>query len=1153
MPQRMTIPDEEARAFAEATFDRNVVVLAGAGTGKTTLLVKRLVNALMREPQPLAITELLALTFTNKAATEMKVRLRERLHALVLAARDGPAGGELGQAALLELRDRYRLSAAGVAERAQRALHDVEKAQIGTLHSFAAHLLRLYPIESGVDPAFREDDGDRFDEHFRHHWDWWIHGQLALEGGEHARWRRVFRLVSLAQLRDFGRALCSELVSVEELRAQLAQGDGSGEAQRAVREWIEAQRARGTALLASHAGPKRRKLETMLARAVALFEHVCAQGLDSVPALDSTVRDELAWEIPARPKGWTPMEHAEARALIGVARQMFEVDHDLLRDVVDLLAPLVGRVRATFLAQGWISFDGLLARARRLLREHPRVRERLKHAYKSILIDEFQDTDPVQYEIVLYLAERPGHCGLSWSGIDLEPGKLFIVGDPKQSIYAFRRADIEAFHRVVTKIQETGGAVRDLVTNFRSSPAVLQVVNRVFDALFRPEAHVQPGNVHLQPCPERPERLRVAGVERRLVVGRPEGEDFDAAAATRAEAEALAAWLQQELREGEALVDEQGRRGPLRPGHVALLFRKLTQAQHYLEALRRHDIPYVTEGEKHFYRRQEVIDLLNVLRAVENPCDRIAMVGVLRSPLGGVSDREIYELAERGALDCRLPERLNGWASSTAGVVRHLYAQLLRLSQTVHRLPLPEAVARVFEVLPVLELAAGSLHGEQAVANLHKVRHIAAQVADRPHLTLTGFVELMARRITEEPDEGEGALGEASLDAVQILTIHKAKGLEFPVVVLPGLHQGGGRAFVRRPLTVDWSTGLLGVSLANRCNGGALLVGQKSRIREMAERRRVLYVGMTRAKERLVLFGGLPATRAPESFLDLLEEAGCPIDPEADGDPAKPMLQTVMIQAPDRKGGHDTSPRRGLNADVNWTALMERWEARHRCYQEILATPGTLTPTQLGETVDAGNVARGPGAIEQEKAQVIGTLTHRVLEAWDFIGAQGRLRRQVEVVCRHALPPEWEGRRAEIVQDIEEMLRLFMASPPYDELSHGTILAREIPFVMPWTGSSPHSSRLRQGFGGQVGGQALLISHCPTMSGAIDVLYRAGDRLWVADYKTDRVPLEAVEQRAQAYRPQALVYRAAAARALGLEKVGCKLIFLRHGRAVEVE
>ncbi len=1141
MRQPTVIPDADARTFAETTFDRNVVVLAGAGTGKTTLLVNRLINALLREPHPLAITELLALTFTKKAATEMKVRLRERLHGLVQAARDGQAGGEQGQAAVVELRDRYRLSSAQIAERAEAALRDVEKAQIGTLHSFAGHLLRLHPIESGVDPAFREDEGDRFDEHFRVQWETWIYRELAPEGSDQARWRRVLRIVSLAQLRDFARALCSELISVEELRGQLAQGDGVGPAQGGQRDWVEAQRARGAALLASHSGPKPRKLETRLAHAVSLLARVAAEGLAGVSLIDPAVREDLARQVPARPGDWTLGEYAEARAMIRVARQMFEVDHELLRDVVDLLAPLVGRVRETFLAQGWISFDGLLARARRLLREHPRVRERLKHAYKSILIDEFQDTDPVQYEIVLYLAERAGRYGRSWSEIDLDPGKLFIVGDPKQSIYAFRRADIEAFHRVVAKIQESGGTVRDLVTNFRSSPAVLQVVNPIFDVLLRAEEHVQPGNVHLQPRPDRPEHVRTPGVERRLVVGRPEDEDFDTAAATRAEAEALATWLEQELRDGEALVDEQGRRGPLRPGHVGILFRKLTQAQHYLEALRRHDIPYVTEGEKHFYRRQEVIDLLNVLRVIENPCDAIAMVGVLRSPLGGLSDREIYELAGRDALDCRLAERLEGWDNPSAGLVRRLYAHLRGLSRVVHRRPLPEAVALVFEVLPVRELAAGSLHGEQALANVHKVRQLASQVADRPHLTLTGFVELMAQRISEEPDEGEGALGEASLDAVQVLTIHKAKGLEFPVVVLPGLHQGGGSGSFRRSVTADWSSGVLGVSLAGRCNLGALLVGQKSRIREAAERRRVLYVGMTRAKERLVMFGGLPLKRPAESFLELLDEAGYPVisDRGEEGPAAEPMLKTVFTTAPAREAVKTVAPRRGLNTDVDWTSVVDRWQERNRRYEEILAAPSMLTPTKAGQTMEAEQVASGRGAIEQQKAQIIGTLTHRVLEGWDFGESEHQLRRHVETVCRHALTLEWEGRRAEIVQDIEDVLRSFMHSPAYEELRDATILGREIPFLMPWTVSSPDS--------------LLLTPHYPTMSGTIDVLYRAGDRLWVADYKTDRAPLDELEQRAHSYRPQAMVYRAAAQRALGLEKMGCKLIFLRYGRAVEVE
>ena len=165
------IPDAQVRQLAETTFDRNVVMVAGAGTGKTTLLVNRLVYLLMREPHPVEITRLVALTFTNKAATEMRIRLRERLTRLQASDADARDGADPGAVTVEDLQDRYGLTRAQIVARAKAALRDLEKAQIGTLHSFAAHLLRLYPLESGVDPDFQTDDDEgRFEEHFAAQW-----------------------------------------------------------------------------------------------------------------------------------------------------------------------------------------------------------------------------------------------------------------------------------------------------------------------------------------------------------------------------------------------------------------------------------------------------------------------------------------------------------------------------------------------------------------------------------------------------------------------------------------------------------------------------------------------------------------------------------------------------------------------------------------------------------------------------------------------------------------------------------------------------------------------------------------------------------------------------------------------------------------------
>ncbi|MEW6247030.1 MAG: UvrD-helicase domain-containing protein [Nitrospirota bacterium] len=1138
MNEQEPVPDHHIRLQAETTFDRNVVVVAGAGTGKTTLLVNRLVNLLMKEPKPVAVTQLVALTFTNKAATEMKVRLRERLLALAQVETARPTGPDVSWQ-VAALRERYGLSSQDIAARADAALKDLEKAQIGTLHSFAAHLLRLHPLESGVDPAFQEDDGLRFDEHFTAQWDLWLDRELGKGGANHDLWRRLLAHMELEQVRETARSLCSELVDLDELRGQLA----AAHLDPSLRDRLAAARDRAAQLLAAHDRPKRRKIESMLEAAGAVFRSLVDRGLDGLADLDVDVRRELDRDLDKRVAGgWGEEELEEAAGLIGLAQRFRQVDQAFFLDVLSLLEPFVQEVRHTFVADGWLSFDGLLARARSLLRDHPQVRERIKRDYRAVLVDEFQDTDPVQYEIILYVSERPGRHARSWQDIELEPGKLFIVGDPKQSIYAFRRADIEAFDRVVRKIRDDGGEELSLRTNFRSHGSVLAVVNEVFDRLFQRREHLQPENVRLEVRPSRQAATTRTGVSLRLVKQADEEAAFDSETATRAEAETLARWLKDEVLERETVTDEQGRRGPLKPGHIALLFRKLTQAEDYLEALRRHGIPYLTDGEKHFYRRQEVIDLVNLLRVLDNPHDTVAMAGVLRSPLGAVTDVALYELRERQALDYRQPDRLAGWDNPAAAAVRRLYAVLADLHRAAAHLPLPDVVDAVFDRLPVLELAAASLHGEQAVANLAKVRQTSAALADRPHLTLSGFVELMVARLEDQPDEAESALAEESLDAVRVLTIHKAKGLEFPVVILPGLHQGAGPGGSAPYVAHDWSTGTYGLTVGEKRNLGAVPIYAKLRAREEAERRRVLYVGMTRAKDWLVLSGGITARAGRDNVLTLLSEI-------AEGELGSAKTPTLrvgtvsiphhVIEPPERMRPRRPFSEPGAGPAMDCVALATTWRHREELWRSLRATPRHLTPS----TVKADGLGLESFAdraqTERDLGTLIGVLAHRVLEGWDFTEDPARLDARIDAVCRAGILPERQGEAAAIVGELREMFKTFVSSEPYAALRRATVLGREVPFAMKWVGE-----------GRGVRGEGVGDGDVCVMHGVMDLVYRLDGRLWVADYKTDRVGIDEVRARAESYRDQARIYTEALSRGLREGRVQFQFLFLRHGIAV---
>ena len=1115
MSELLTLADSRDRLLAETTWDRNVVVIAGAGTGKTTILVNRVLNLLLREPSPLAITEIVALTFTNKAATEMKQRLRAQLLRLT----------EQSDELIATFRARYHLSAEEVGVRARMALEQMEKAQIGTLHSFAAHLLRLHPLESEIDPLFQEDDGTRFKELFDSSWDRWLDDELGATGPQHDRWRRVLGGTTLDDLRQLTIALAGDFMDLDELERQCRSLSLEG----ALRDWVITTHGRAATLLSAQDRPKRRKAEQMLAAALQSLALLLAQGSPGLAHLPQDERATLEKDLGKAPVGWDEGAFQEAASIIGLAQQLLKVDQPYFQEVVTLVRPFLNQVQHGFLTSGWIAFDGLLARAKTLLRDHPYVRARIKQTYRAILVDEFQDTDPVQYEIILYLGERVGCHQTSWQDVDLDPGKLFIVGDPKQSIYAFRRADIEAFERVVEKIRTGGGAVYSLVTNFRSDGAVLDVVNNVFDRLFQPAEHIQPANERLAARPQRKPEVSVSGAQLRLVRPGEGDEEFDVQSATRAEAEALARWLKEELLPGTTVMDRDRREGPLQPGHIALIFRKLTQAQVYLDALRRYDIAYITDGEKHFYRRQEIIDLVNLLRVIDNQHDAIALVGVLRSPLGGMTDRDLLALQQIEGLDYQKGERLSSWNHPQADMMRRLYERLAELHRLAPRRPVPDAIDLLFDRLPVLELAAASLHGEQAVANLRKIREMAETLADRPHLTLTGFVDLMMTRISEQPDEAESALAEESLDAIRVLTIHKAKGLEFPVVILPGLHQGSKNPRKGPSIHHDWSSRCYSLRMGGRMNLGSLLVDMKMAAREEAEQRRLLYVGMTRARDLLVLSAGQTTHLGHDTALALLGEAI-----EDEGDPAAsdqicigtstltrvvtPAVAVARRRRQDALSNIPPGPALGPTLSRRHARLVE-WEKRR-------TMPRRLTPSSLAGGRPEAVSPRTVTGHDANLGRLVGVCAHAVLEQWDFARPREEIYAVIAQACRRHVGQGHPQMMADAVEDLTTLFERFLSSEPYTRLQRSTVLGREVPFAMP-------------------------LGEGQMMEGVIDLIYRLDDRIWIADYKTDDVAAEAAQARADRYRPQAEMYSRAVASALGISSLMFQFIFLRLGVAVD--
>jgi ATP-dependent helicase/nuclease subunit A len=467
------LADASERQLAISTFDHNLVVTAGAGTGKTTLLVDRLVQLLLRNPEPLKITEIIALTFTNKAANEMKLRLRERLQSYLAIKLDlEPSTDSEGKAyrEITSLIERYQLSKDELDARVHDALRNMERSDIGTIHSFAATLLRLYPMEAGIDPQFQEDDGKQFERIFDEQWDLWLDQELALAGSHSDDWRKTLRKLMLDQVKALAKSLCSETVELQGPKPNSTDIDVLNFLQ----PWLENLESKAAALIEIYS--EDRQNEKLIRAALAVIREFR--------------------------QGWSEADVIEAQQLVRIARGLGRVDAELTNLLWGLLVPFVEKFRESFIREGFVSFDGLLMRARNLVRDHTRVREELKRQFRAILIDEFQDTDPIQYEILLYLAEKTDHSAKEWRNVKLTPGKIFVVGDPKQSIYAFRRADIEAYLEVVEKlIKAQGGVECCLTTNFRSHAEILDVINGVFECLIQPRDGVQPRYIAINPAP----------------------------------------------------------------------------------------------------------------------------------------------------------------------------------------------------------------------------------------------------------------------------------------------------------------------------------------------------------------------------------------------------------------------------------------------------------------------------------------------------------------------------------------------------------------------------------------------------------------------------------------------------------------------------
>jgi ATP-dependent helicase/nuclease subunit A len=849
--------DGAARRSIREELDRTLVVEAAAGTGKTTELVQRIVAVV--ESGRARLSSIISVTFTEKAAGEMKLRIRTELdRALLLPGRDE--------------RERARLVT---------ALSELETAKVGTIHALCAELLREHPIEAGVDPAFELADSMRARALLERAFDGWFERTLAAppegvrrmlarrafdERGKGAREQLLYAAQRLIETRDFDTPYRREPFDRESVIASVVTA------------------LRQLALLHTRSSSQYDPLGVSLRELSQRLARVDDADSDMLEAfLRTLARDRKVWsERRGSGQLFAPgLARADVIASKAAAKQqltscLVALDADLAACLSRELWPVVDAYESEKRAHGTLDFFDLLLLTRDLLRDHDHVRRRLQTEIDRLFVDEFQDTDPVQSELLLLLSADDPRERDPWR-VRPVPGKLFVVGDPKQSIYRFRRADVALYERVKRHLVSLGAIVLELSTSFRSLPAIQSLVNAAFAPLM--EGLVDKGQARYVQL----SAYRAARTMQPALVALPAPKPYGGWGKITKKAinaslpDAVAAWVEWLVRDSGYVVHEAGRDVPVEARHVCLLFRRFRAygedvTREYVRALEARRVPHVLSGGRSFHAREEVIALRAVLSALEWPDDALHVYATLRGPFVAFHDETLLAFKQHtkhlhplGPVDrAALPLALQP--------VAELLSFLGELHRQRNRRPIADTLALLLRELRAHAGIAIWPTGEQALGNVLRVLDYARSY-ERPGraTSFRGFVEWLGQH-AELGEAADAPVIEESSDGVRIMTIHAAKGLEFPVVVLCDPTAPIRPEYPSRFIDAErklWAQAL--------CDAEPIeLVEQREQVRDFdqAELVRLAYVAVTRAKEMLVV--PVVGEGRIDGWIDLLSPAVYP-------------------------------------------------------------------------------------------------------------------------------------------------------------------------------------------------------------------------------------------------------------------------------------
>ena len=838
--------DEESRRIIREELDLTLVVEAAAGTGKTTELVNRIVRVLAEGRAN--VREIVAVTFTEKAAGELKLRLRQQLET-----------------------DRRLASSPEAAARLDEAVQNLEEARVSTIHGFCADLLRERPVEARVDPLFRVLTEGQAERLFSEAFGVWFQSILESpsegvrrslrrtsrgarpgdvdEDGPMERLRRA--AFDLAEWRDFRGAWTREPFDREGAIAAIVP------LMHALADVSKSPSYAGDNLFLD-TEPVRR-LSADLAGAAAPETAADYDGLESQLVDLRRNRDFKRGRKGSGPtyaKGVPRARVLEARDLLVQALDEFQLraDADLAALLHDELLECVDRYQRLKAREGALDFLDLLLHARDLVRDNTAVRNHFQGRFRCLFVDEFQDTDPLQAELLLLLASQdPGET--RWHHVDPVPGKLFLVGDPKQSIYRFRRADVHVYRQVCEQLVARGASFVELRRSFRGVENLQRVINAAF-------AIVMDGNIDTRQAryvPLEPSRADHPGQPSvvALPVPKPYAQRFVSARAIEESLpDAVGAYIEWLVKHSGWTVTERRdpeTRVPIEARHICILFRRFVSygediTRTYVEALEARGIKHLLVGGRAFHGREEIETLRAALMAIEWPDDQLSVFATLRGALFALGDEDLLEYHHLAGSfhPFRIPKTL----PTGLEPVRQALTCLADWHRLRNRRPVAETISDVLGSTRAHVSFVLRPGGEQVLANVLHVAELARQYEMDGGMSFRGFVEAL-REAATGGQAAEAPILEEGSDGVRLMTVHKAKGLEFPVVILADI--------TARLTPFDASRHI--DSERERC---ALRIGGWSPkdlndnkamelLREEKEGERVAYVAATRARDLLVV------------------------------------------------------------------------------------------------------------------------------------------------------------------------------------------------------------------------------------------------------------------------------------------------------------